>query len=273
MPELPEVETIRRCLNPLTVGRKITAVRVYDKRLRWPVQPARLKKWLIGSRFLGLERRGKYLLWRLSNDARLLVHLGMSGRLCCTPVKADREPHTHVVVTLDNGHELRYRDPRRFGCILLRRPGDIEFAMLNRLGVEPLSGDFTADYLRSHAGNSIRSIKAVLLDGRVTVGIGNIYASETLFHAGIAPTRSAASLSMDEWRAMRDAAVQVLQQAIDKGGTTLQDYRNGLGEPGFFQIELAVYGRENEPCTRCGQAICRVVQQGRSTFYCAFCQR
>lgn len=273
MPELPEVETIRRCLTPLVVGRTITAVRVYEKRLRFPLQPVRLKKWLAGSAILRLERRGKYLLWRMSNDASLLVHLGMSGRLSCEHAKTDMETHTHVVLDLDNGMQIRYRDPRRFGCMLLWRPGEREPKVLTHLGVEPLAADFTAEYLQSRAGRSMRAIKTVLLDGRVVTGIGNIYASETLFHAALAPQRPAHSLTLAEWRALRDAAVQVLQQAIDKGGTTLNDYRNGLGEPGFFQIELAVYGRENEPCLRCKQPVQRLVQQGRSSFYCPVCQR
>jgi len=272
MPELPEVETIRRSLQPLLVGREVKTILVRERRLRRPVNVRHLRKWIQGYRITALSRRGKYLLWEMDNGSRLLIHLGMSGRLGYFAGQEELEPHTHLCLCLDNGAEVRYRDPRRYGCVQPVAPNE-GCGVLDGLGPEPLSVDFTADYLHDALCGSKRSVKTALMDSRIVVGVGNIYANEALFHCGIAPQRPAGALSREEWKRVTESVIRVLQQAIRKGGTTLNDFRNGLGEPGFFQADLAVYDQEEQPCRRCGRPICRVVLQGRSTFYCPVCQK
>lgn len=272
MPELPEVETIRRSLQPLLVGRVVKTILVRETRLRRPVNMRRLRKWIQGHAITALSRRGKYLFWEMDNGSRLLIHLGMSGRLGYFAGQEELEPHTHICLYLDNGAQIRYRDPRRFGCVQAVAP-DERCGLLEGLGPEPLSVDFTADHLFEGLHGSKRSVKSALMDNRIVVGVGNIYANEALFHCGIAPQRPAGTLSREEWKRVTASVIRVLRQAIRKGGTTLNDFRNGLGEPGFFQTDLAVYDQEDQPCRRCGLPIRRVVLQGRSTFFCPSCQK
>ncbi|NLP12420.1 bifunctional DNA-formamidopyrimidine glycosylase/DNA-(apurinic or apyrimidinic site) lyase [bacterium] len=272
MPELPEVETIRRSLQPLLVGRAVKTILVRETRLRRPVNVRQLRKWIQGHTITALNRRGKYLLWQMDNGSRLLIHLGMSGRLGYCAGPEELEPHTHLCLGLDNGAQVRYRDPRRFGCVQAVAPNE-RCGLLQGLGPEPLSADFTADYLYDALHGSRRPVKAALMDSRMVVGVGNIYANEALFHCGIAPQRPAGTLSHEQWERVIESVIRVLQRAIRKGGTTLNDFRNGLGEPGFFQTDLSVYDQEDQPCQRCGRPICRVVLQGRSTYYCPACQK
>jgi len=272
MPELPEVETTRRGILPHVSGRRVTAVVVRDGRLRWPV-PHDLAALLVGKTVVDIHRRGKYLLFEL-DGATLLVHLGMSGslRILQSPPAAPRK-HDHVDVLLDDGSLLRYHDPRRFGAILWLDAEPSRHPLLCELGPEPLQGEFDGAYLYRCSRGRRTSVKQFLMDGHVVVGVGNIYASEALFLAGINPRRQAGRVAASRYEALALAVRGVLERAIAQGGTTLRDYVNGDGASGYFQLSLGVYGRGGEPCNRCGSAI-RVSRTGqRSTFHCPSCQR
>jgi len=274
VPELPEVEVLRRSLEPRLVGRRITAVEVRIAALREPLDRRALRRWVEGRRILRLRRRSKYLVLDLEGESSLVVHLGMSGRLGLAPRRRPPETHEHVVFRLDRGGDLRFRDPRRFGLVFAVGTGELErdrhFA---RLGREPLEAPVDGPALEQVAAGLRAPVKSFLMDARRLVGVGNIYATEALFHARIHPRRSVARISAAGWERLAGAVVAVLESAIRQGGTTLNDFADGEGNPGEFQIELAVYGREGEPCPRCGAAIRRIVQAGRSSFYCARCQR
>ena len=272
MPELPEVETVRRSLEPVIIGRRIVSIEFRRCDLRWTIDRSAFEQRVVGHKVSALRRRGKFLLFELANATVFLVHLGMSGRLGLFQTQDSFEPHTHVVFFLDQDLELRYRDPRRFGFLQIVNSGESAVS-LDCLGVEPLSDDFTAEVLGEIAGSSKRSIKNVLLDGRAIAGLGNIYTCESLFYAGIDPFRTAVELDRSEIDRLTRAIKDVLRAAVQKGGTTLLDFRNALGEPGFFQFDLAVYGRSGSACRCCGRAVERVVQNGRSTYYCPVCQK
>jgi formamidopyrimidine-DNA glycosylase len=273
MPELPEVETILRSLRPVLLGKSVTKVQVLDRRLRWPVATAVVKRWLTGAAILKMYRRAKYLFWQMDNGATMVVHLGMSGRLGYHDAVEPREKHTHLILTLSDGGQVRYRDPRRFGCIEVIPPGgQFRYLDLAALGVEPLTAAFTAAYAMTTFAKTQRPVKVALMDGRLVAGVGNIYVSEALFQARIDPRRLASSLAEHEWKQVVQAIRSVLQKAIAKGGTTLNDFRNARGEPGFFQMDLVVYDRAGESCPACGRAIQRMVLQGRSTYFCSHCQ-
>jgi formamidopyrimidine-DNA glycosylase len=274
VPELPEVEVLRRSLEPHLVGERVERVVVRNADLREPVRGRALGKATVGRRVLGLRRRGKYLLVDFEGGSTLVVHLGMSGRLTLAPAAAAREPHEHVVFHLASGRRLRFRDPRRFGLVVALPTAGLEsdphFA---HLGVEPLAPGFSGETLRHAAERRRGPVKAFLMDATVVVGAGNIYASEALFRAGVHPERAVSRISAARWRRLADSLVAVLADAVAQGGTTLNDFADGEGNAGYFQVSLSVYGREGEPCARCGRAIRRLVQAGRSTFYCPGCQR
>lgn len=271
MPELPEVETTRRGLLPHLVGRRVRDVVVRNPNLRWPV-PRDLRARLRGEEFLAIRRRGKYLLFDC-RQGHLLVHLGMSGRLSLVPEELAPKPHDHVDVRMDDRRALRLTDPRRFGAVLwLKGPAE-HHALLKGLGLEPLDSGFTGEVLRKLARGRRVAVKQFLMNGRIVVGVGNIYASEALFQAGIHPSRAAGSLSLARWERLAESVRATLERALAAGGTTLRDFAAADGRPGDFQHEFAVYGREGRPCVRCGTAI-RAQRQGqRSTFYCPRCQR
>lgn len=271
MPELPEIETIRLSLGPLVLGQKIITVDIRQFMLRFPVRKEEIEKWVVGQKINAIDRRAKYLIFRLANEASLIFHLGMSGRLGLYKPHEKAENHTHIILSLANGRQIRYRDPRRFGFIEVVQPSEMYFRFF-RLGYEPLSTSFDGFCLFEKTRTSRRTIKTLLMDSTFVVGIGNIYANEALFLAEIDPQRIAASLNEDECHRLVGAVKTTLKKAIAKGGTTLNDFRDALGEPGFFQLELAVYGREKKMCIRCGEAIRRTVQGNRSTFYCPRCQ-
>lgn len=273
MPELPEVETILRSLAPAISGRRVAAVEVRTPRLRRPIPGAAMQERLVGRRIVGLERRAKYLLWHLDDGGALVLHLGMSGRLSFWPEPMSPEPHTHIIFHFDPVGQLHFRDPRRFGSVDLVPPGELSgLASLAGLGLEPLSADFTESRLCHFLASSRRPVKNLIMDQTVVVGVGNIYANEALFMAGIHPLRPSRSLSLEECAVLHQAIVTTLARAVERGGTTLNDYRDSAGEPGFFQLDLAVYGRQQEPCPRCGREIIRLVQGGRSSFLCEACQ-
>jgi formamidopyrimidine-DNA glycosylase len=271
MPELPEVEVIRRGLAPGLLGRRILKLEIGEKRLRRESSPEELQKWLPGRAIREIERRGKYLLFRLEGGVTLLLHLGMTGRLLLAPGPSPPRPHVHLVLELEGGLDLAFQDVRRFGQALVFPPG-VEPDPLAQVGREPFSREVTPKWLAQEARGRSRTLKNFLMDGRVLAGIGNIYASEILFAARLHPGTPAGRLSLGDWTRILKETRRILNAAIAKGGTTVSDYLNSRGETGLFQLELLVYGREGEPCRRCGQAVVRVSQGGRSTFFCPKCQ-
>jgi formamidopyrimidine-DNA glycosylase len=274
MPELPEVEVLRRSLEPRLVGRRIERIEVRAPALREPLDGPGLRKHLRGRRIERLRRRSKYLWIDVEGGSTLVVHLGMSGRLTLARRGDRREAHEHLSLALDDGSRLRFRDPRRFGLAFAAPTAGLEadphFA---GLGPEPLDPPLTGPRLAGRARGSRAPVKAFLMDAGRLVGVGNIYATEALHAARIHPRRSVATLSVERWDRLARAVVAVLRRAIRQGGTTLNDFTDGDGVPGEFQIALAVYGREGEDCPRCGATIRRIVQSNRSTFYCPRCQR
>ena len=270
MPELPEIETIRRGLDRALRGARITGVVVREPRLRRRVDEARLAT-LVGRRVEGFARRAKYLLADVGEGWTWLMHLGMSGRLLVVPPGSPVGSHEHVRVEFDRPATLCYRDPRRFGWMRVGEPS--EFEELAGLGAEPLMESFGGAALRGWLRGTRRDIKAALLDQRVIAGIGNIYANEILFRAGVRPTRRAHRLRREELEAIAVATREVLEEAVERRGTSFSDYFDSDGMPGTFQEVLAVFDRAGKPCRRCGGAIRRRPQGGRSSFYCPACQR
>lgn len=274
MPELPEVEVIRRGLLPLVVGRRVDQIVCANRKLRLAVPRAKLRRWIRGQEIKGVERRSKYLLIGMINGAFLVVHLGMTGRLGLFPVGAGVAKHDHLRWRLDNDFELRFNDARRFGSVQVVGPGvDPETELFGNLGPEPLGKDLTPSYLKGRAAGRRQPVKNFLMDGRVVVGIGNIYASETLFEAGILPQTPAESLMLGDWQRIVRKSREVLSRAIDCGGSTISDYVNASGETGYFQLQLQVYGRGGQPCRHCATPIAKCVLAGRATYFCPKCQR
>lgn len=271
MPELPEVETTRRGVAPYVIGQKVTAVRIYDRRLRWPV-PRDLSRRLRGRTVDQVDRRSKYLLFRFGADT-LIVHLGMSGSLRVLTSPRPRQPHDHVELEFGNGIVLRYRDPRRFGAMLWAPAASAPHPLLASLGVEPFAAEFNVDYLYRATRRRRAAIKLALMDSHLVAGVGNIYASESLFRAGIRPNRPAHRVSRAQLSRLVDAVRQTLEDAIAKGGSSLRDYVDSRGEPGYFQLGYYAYGRARAPCRVCGVSIRSVRLGGRATFYCPNCQR
>ena len=271
MPELPEVETTRRGLAPYARQRRIVSLSVYEPRLRWPVPPS-LARHVAGQRIRRVGRRAKYLLLRL-DCGTLLVHLGMSGNLRAVPKRAPRVKHDHFDLVLDSGIALRFNDPRRFGS-LLYTPGDPEqHPLLRGLAPEPFARAFSAEYLwRITRGRRV-AIKQLIMNSRLVVGVGNIYASEALFRARIKPTRAARTLTRAECARLVRAVRTVLTLAIRAGGTTLRDYLGADGLPGYFRQRLYVYERAGKPCRRCATPLRALTQGARSTYYCPTCQK
>ncbi|MBS0002985.1 MAG: bifunctional DNA-formamidopyrimidine glycosylase/DNA-(apurinic or apyrimidinic site) lyase [Thioalkalivibrio sp.] len=271
MPELPEVETTRRGLEPCMVGRRIRALELRDPRLRWPV-PADLPALVTGRRIRGLTRRAKYLLLETDGPA-LLLHLGMSGSLRrCAPGTPLR-PHDHLIFHLDDGFEVRLHDPRRFGCCLpIPEPPAIH-PLLAALGPEPLGDDFHGDCLFRLSRGRRTPVKAFIMDQQVVVGVGNIYASEALFLAGIRPGRAAGRVSRREYHDLAGRIRTVLTAAISQGGTTLRDFVREDGTHGYFRQQLRVYGRAGQPCLDCATPIRNRRIGNRASTYCPRCQR
>ena len=270
MPELPEVETTLRGIEPYLLNQQVARVIVRDSRLRWPV-PREVRN-AEGQQFVSLQRRGKYLLLALEQGG-LIIHLGMSGSLRVLQHPTDPQKHDHVDVELGNGACLRFNDPRRFGAFLWV-DGDLQsHELLRDLGPEPLSDAFTADYLYQGSRKRSVAIKNFIMNGHVVVGVGNIYASEALFMAGIHPQRAAGRVSKQRYEGLVAAIHDVLSRAIRRGGTTLRDFVNSDGAPGYFARELLVYDRAGSDCFQCGSAIRKKVIGQRSSYYCPACQR
>jgi len=271
MPELPEVETVLKGLQPLLLGRTVTGVVARASRLRWPLD-ARLARYLVGRHIERLSRRAKYLLVHFDAGV-LLLHLGMSGVLRVVPSTTSPERHDHFDLQLDDGNCLRLNDPRRFGAVVWVEADVDSHPLLCDLGPEPLSAEFTADYLLRRAQARRLAIKSFLMDQKIVVGVGNIYASEALFRAGIDPSRAAGSLSRKDFPLLVEAIKAVLSEAIGQGGTTLRDFSDAHGRPGYFAQQLQVYGRKDLPCLVCGTPIRVRRIGGRSSFDCPHCQK
>ena len=269
MPELPEVETTRKGLEPLITDRKIISAHIYKKKLRWDI-PTHLKKILKSQKILKISRRAKYLLFHF-DFGQLVMHLGMSGSISVVNSFEPLRKHDHFELKLDNSKSLRFHDPRRFGSILWQNPNQ-SLALLENLGPEPLSSEFDEDSLFSSSIGKSRNIKSFIMDSNVVVGVGNIYASESLFLAGISPKREAGKTSKERYKVLTNSIKNVLTDAINNGGTTLNDFSNVDGNPGYFSQVLNVYGRENMSCLRCSGKIKRIIQNQRATYYCPQCQ-
>jgi formamidopyrimidine-DNA glycosylase len=270
MPELPEVETTRRGIAPHVAGRHVAALHVYDRRLRWPV-PSNLGSRLRGRQIDRIDRRSKYLLFRLGADT-LLIHFGMTGSLRVFQQAPARRTHDHVDIVLDDGTTLRYHDPRRFGAMLWVSGPAERHPLLRDLGPEPLDRAFDAKYLWQATRHRRTAIKLALMDNRLVVGVGNIYANESLFRAGIRPGMAAERLSQPRAARLVLEVRNTLTDAIAKGGSTLRDYVDAQGDPGYFQLDYFVYGREGAQCRVCGSAVKSTRHGQRATFYCPRCQ-
>lgn len=271
MPELPEVETTRRGIEPHVEGRRVVELAVHEPRLRWPVR-SNIASAVRDASIIGVRRRAKYLLIDLDCGSSLMLHLGMSGSLRVLPADTPRLKHDHFDLKLDSGRTLRFNDPRRFGSLHLIEGNALDHPLLASLGPEPLEKAFDAEYLwRASRGRKV-AVKPFLMNAHIVVGVGNIYASEALFRAGVRPGRQVRHLKREDISRIVESIKAVLAQAVKVGGTTLRDYVGADGNPGYFRQKLFVYEREGEPCRRCGDLVRHRVQAQRSTYWCHTCQ-
>lgn len=270
MPELPEVETTRRGILPYVQGFEVTDLKVRNRSLRQPV-PITLKRSMNGRKVIAVKRRAKYLLFEFEHG-HALIHLGMSGSLCLVDPELPPRKHDHVDLHMSSGKVLRYHDPRRFGLWLWTSEAIDEHPLIRHLGPEPLSHDFHGELLFQKSRKRKVAVKNFLMDGKTVVGIGNIYAAEALFEAGIRPTRQAGRVTRVQYQHLADASKRILAASIAQGGTTLKDFVGGDGEPGYFAQDLAVYGREGQPCGVCGSTIKGKIIGQRASCFCPQCQ-
>ena len=271
MPELPEVETSRRGIEPHVQNQTVRRVIIRQPSLRWPV-PDELPTLITRRKILAVDRRGKYILLRFTNGA-VILHLGMSGSLRIATGNTAIRNHDHVDIELGNDKILRLHDPRRFGCVLWTANPAEQHKLLAKLGPEPLSDDFNGEYLHRQSRKRSCSVKSFIMNSHIVVGVGNIYASESLFIAGINPRRKAGAISRQRYDALAKAIKQILTAAIEQGGTTLRDFTREDGQPGYFAQQLYVYGQTGEACQQCGGVIKQFTQQQRSSYYCSHCQK
>ncbi|AUZ31737.1 MULTISPECIES: DNA-formamidopyrimidine glycosylase [Bacillus] len=274
MPELPEVETVRRTLAGLVRGKTIDAVDVrWTKIIKRPEEPEEFARLLAGQTIQSIGRRGKFLLFHL-DDCVMVSHLRMEGKYGLHQNDEPLDKHVHVIFRFTDGSELRYRDVRKFGTMHLFKPGEeLTELPLRQLGPEPFSSEFTADYLRERLKKTNRSVKTALLDQRTVVGLGNIYVDEALFRAGIHPEATANKLTKKQTVLLHKEIIQTLKEAVEAGGSTVRSYINSQGEIGMFQLKLFVYGMKDEPCKKCGSPIEKTVVGGRGTHFCIKCQK
>jgi formamidopyrimidine-DNA glycosylase len=272
MPELPEVEVISRGLAPHLEGHRLVKISFGTKKLRLPMPNEKQTALLVGKTIRLVQRRAKYVVIVLENSAKMLIHLGMTGRLGIFPEKTTLASHDHARWLLDNKLELRFNDTRRFGSIQGLGPNDDLDSFFAGQGPDPFWEDFSGQYLEELAAKRSLPVKNFLMDNRVVTGIGNIYASETLFRAGINPKRPAGEISLANWQVIVDKSREVLKEAISCGGSTISDYVNSSGEKGYFQTKLQVYGRTGQPCPVCGAPISKIKLGGRASFFCPVCQ-
>lgn len=270
MPELPEVETTCKGIQPHIKNQKVVEIIVRQAKLRWQI-PEEIQD-MVGQTIDSVERRGKYILLKVQKGTTL-IHLGMSGSLRILEAGTPHEKHDHVDIIFENNKLIRLRDPRRFGAVLWTTQNPLKHKLIRSLGPEPLSDDFNTNYLYQQSRNRTVSIKQFIMNGHVVVGVGNIYACESLFKAGISPKRSAGKISKTRYKNLVKIIKEVLAAAIEQGGTTLKDFVQAEGSPGYFQQQLNVYGRAGEPCLVCSSVVKKITQGQRSTFHCAKCQR
>jgi formamidopyrimidine-DNA glycosylase len=271
LPELPEVETVRRGIAPHLLSRRIARVRVHQRRLRWPV-PHRLAAQAPGQRIEAVRRRAKYLIVDLQSG-HLLIHLGMSGSLRILSGWQAPAKHDHIDIELDSGACLRFHDPRRFGSMLWTTRSPEHHRLLKGLGPEPLAPEFSGAGLYTRSRGRRAAVKSFIMDAHTVVGVGNIYASEALYLAGIHPTRPAGRIAERRYEVLAAAIRHTLNRAIECGGSTLRDFSDENGTPGYFTLDLNVYGREGEPCRGCGRPVRRRVIGQRASYFCPGCQR
>jgi formamidopyrimidine-DNA glycosylase len=270
MPELPEVETTCKGISPYVVNNIIVDVTVKEPQLRWPV-PADLSQLLSGLEVVSVTRRGKYCLLNTCTGT-IILHLGMSGNLRIVAASEPAKKHDHVDFVFQNNLALRFNDQRKFGAVLWAEGNAANHPLLKDLGPEPLTSDFHSEYLYQRAKGKKMPVKTFIMDGHIVVGVGNIYASESLFMAGILPTRPAGDISASEYHKLVTAIKNVLQRAIAQGGTTLKDFVNAQGKPGYFSQSLTVYGRAGQPCYQCQNLIQQIKIGQRASYFCAVCQ-
>jgi formamidopyrimidine-DNA glycosylase len=271
MPELPEVETTCRGISPHIIGKTITEVIVRQHQLRWPIADD-LSQTMIGLSIKNVSRRAKYLVLKTNSMNTLLLHLGMSGNLRITDTRQAAEKHDHVDFIFSDNTVLRFNDTRRFGAVLYTSKPIDQHKLIKDLGPEPLSDQLTGDYLHLLSKNKKTTIKSFIMDAHHVVGVGNIYASESLFMAKIHPTRQAGRISLKRYKELSNSIKYILQQAINQGGTTLRDFVNEQGNPGYFQQSLSVYGRADQDCKLCSSPIKRIKIAQRASYYCSQCQ-
>ena len=271
MPELPEVETTRRGIAGHIVGQKIVRLNVHQPQLRWPVDVKSLSRLVVDNVFTNVGRRGKYLIFNNVNGS-MLCHLGMSGSLRIVTNSKSRVKHDHIEWLLENGVVMRFHDPRRFGSVLWTDSDITEHKLLRNLGPEPLSSCFDGDYLYNKSKGRKQAVKTFIMNSRIVVGVGNIYASEALFLAGIHPSRPAGRISKGRYELLVEAIKRTLSKAIKSGGTTLRDFVNSDGQPGYFRQKLNVYEKSTQPCNNCAKPIKRIILGQRASYYCPGCQ-
>jgi len=275
MPELPEVEVTRLGLLPHLSGRRVTKISSSGKRLRSPVPRKLLSEHVLGKTIVTIDRRAKYLLFRMQGGSTMVIHLGMTGKLGLIASQVPPAPHDHLRLLLDDNMELRFNDSRRFGCINVWAPPEaqtLEAEFSARMGVEPFSRKFNASYLQQQSRSRKTGVKNLLMDGRIVAGIGNIYANEILFAASIHPLAPVDSVTPAKWRDIISSTRVIFKQAIHSGGSTISDFLGSSGNPGYFQLQFKVYRRGGEQCKRCAETVIKTVIAGRATFYCPHCQ-
>lgn len=270
MPELPEVETTVNGIRPWLLNKKIKQINIYNPSLRWTI-PDSLNEKYISDEIVVVERRAKYILIHLKSGSSIIIHLGMSGSLTVITDERPLIKHDHFELILSDNTLIRYNDPRRFGCVLDAQDY-LTHKLIKNLGPEPLSPEFNGKYLKYKSANKSQAVKNFIMDGKIVVGVGNIYASESLFKAGIRPDRAANNISLQRYEKLAESIKQVLSLAIQSGGTTLKDFVNADGKPGYFAQKLQVYGRKDKSCHSCGTAISMKTIGQRSTYYCSKCQ-
>lgn len=271
MPELPEVETTVNGIKPWLENKIIKQIKIHNDSLRWKI-PSDLSKKYLSQRITSITRRAKYILIHLESKSSLILHLGMSGSLTIVDNKKELAKHDHFEIIMEDLTTLRFNDPRRFGCVLDTHDVSTH-KLIKNLGPEPLTDNFSGKYLKNKSKNKTQAVKNFIMDGKIVVGVGNIYASEALFKAKILPTKSAGRVSLAKYKLLCECINEVLGRAIKAGGTTLNDFVNVDGKPGYFSQKLAVYGKTNQPCPICKKAIKKVTIGQRSSFYCSQCQK
>jgi formamidopyrimidine-DNA glycosylase len=275
MPELPEVETVRRGLEPHLLNQTFSTAKIIDPRLKLPIS-SDLPEQVAQFKILELKRRGKYLLFKCQKNQEikhLLIHLGMTGSLRVIPQNAPLQPHVCIDFLLENGFMLRYIDPRRFGLIEWLDDNPLQSKHLAHFGPEPFEESFNAEYFYQQLKHRRVPIKNLIMENQIVVGVGNIYASESLFHAGILPTRLGVSISFEETEKLREEIISTLNKALEQGGTTIRNFTNAEGQMGYFKQFLYVYGRNDQPCRHCNTLIQQITQGQRSTYFCPNCQK